>query len=120
MDIHGLELHQRQLIEQQEFETQQRQAREEAERQSRAAHEARLDAAQAERDTTRREQEAADLDERLRQNFVAQNPSASAEEIERLLPRLREEHMVQQARIDPVQAEADLLRSRHPNDYEKW
>jgi hypothetical protein len=63
-----------------------------------------------------RQRADAALKDRLRGDFPAANPSASPADFGTLYPRLREEHLVREAREAPEREKAGL-RARHPHDY---
>src|SRR5215218_7060566 len=96
-----LSLEQQHAQEMAELASRQREAREEVERAARERRDAELDAAEAARTKARQEQEAADLEARIRTNFFANNPGATPEQYAKVKDRLIEEHQIAMARTDP-------------------
>src|SRR5687768_11989366 len=105
----------------QQFAQQQREL-EQRQQAARVAENARLEAdrdaaIQAEEDAkaeARRQQAEEELTEMLRRNFFAGSLGATAQDVDRLLPKLRDEWMLAQARRDPVAEEAASLHASTP------
>jgi hypothetical protein len=114
MTDHGLGLHETQVIAHAEFEERQREERQAAERASVEAREKALAAEQEAKDKQRRDRDAEELTETLRRNFHAGNPAASAADFDRLLPKLKDDFMLAQAKRDPVQAEVAAQQASMP------
>ncbi len=114
MTDHGLGLHEKQVIAQAEFEERQRGERQAAELDAVAAREKVLADEQAARDKERREQADEELTETLRRSFFAGSPSATAADFSRLLPKLRDDWMLEQAKRDPLGGEVAAQKNAMP------
>ncbi len=114
MTDHGLGLHETQAIAHAEFEERQREERQAAERASVAAREKVLVAEQEAKDKQRRDRDAEELTETLRRNFHAGNPAATAQDFDRLLPKLRDDWMLEQAKRDPLDGEVAAQKNAMP------
>src|SRR5215207_6121884 len=74
--------------------------------------EAKLKAEEDAKAEERRKQADEELTELLRRNFYAGAPNASAQDFDRLLPKLRDEWILEQAKRDPVaELAAELVAS---------
>ena len=113
-------LENQQIQERAVLESKHREEREQAERTARAAHDARLAAEQEAQAKERREAEEAALMDRLRTNFFAANANATDDDWTKAKDRIKEDHMIAQSRIDPVEVEAGALVASRPNDYRTW
>jgi len=83
-------------------------ARLEAERDAAAAAE------QEAKDKQRRDAEEAALKDRLSRSYRLNNPNSDDAEFDKLYPRIREEHLIQQARRDPVADEVAAQKNAMP------
>ena len=75
---------------------------------------ARLQAEADAKDKQRRDAEEAALKDRLSRSYRLNNPNSDDAEFDKLYPRIREEHLIQQARRDPVADEVAAQKNAMP------
>jgi hypothetical protein len=110
-------LEEKHRIQEEELRIQQERERREANERAEQERDRRLADAQAEQERQRRAEAERELEASIRDAFFAGSPSATEEEYQRLLPRLREERLIHNARTDPVLEEAAILADRAPSGF---
>jgi hypothetical protein len=118
--VDTITLEQKQDLAQRELDEKYQKARDAENQRIADEREAAITAAQAAEDAERRAAEEAALRERLKTAFLTANPSADDADFVKAWPRIREEHFIAQARIDPVTAEAERLRERYADSRATW